>query len=209
MKHLIITLLLILPLTACVPVEESTDVTEEASEEIVVEEEVAEEETPVEEATEEEPEEVTKDFEYYTICDNNKFPFEIGEYEEGHGQFVFTGTVVNELEIRPWGFDENDLIPVISMNVSGSDSSAALEYFMGTVDRGNTINSKTGENLRFRIGTYENEEFSSTATISEATLNKMFAAIDSGEEISLTITRPYFHGMGAPANFTFACEISE
>lgn len=196
MKKLITPILAILlfTLTSCVPVEEPK--------------EKSVDEEPTEELVEETSEEIA-DYEYYMACDNNKFPFELYEEVEGHGQVVFTGTIIKELEERPWSMDENDLIPVIRMKVNDADITEALEYYKNMVNGGNTVNSFKDEKLSFRIGTFENEEFSSTAKISETTLDNIFNALESGEEISLTITQAFLPGMGAPENFSFACEISD
>ncbi len=155
----------------------------------------------------EQEEEEILDYEHYMVCDNNKFPFKLDEIGGAHGQFVLTGTITDELEQRPWSMDEADLISVIRMQVEHSDMSEALEYYKEMANRGNTINDIKGEKLGFKLGIIDNEEFSSSAKISESTTKKIFDALENGEEISLTFTQAFLPGMGAPANYSFTCEI--
>ncbi len=156
---------------------------------------------------EEEVAEEILNYESYMICDNNKFPFKLDKIGGAHGQFVFTGTITDELEQKPWSMDETDLIPVVRMQVNHSDISEALEYYKEMANRGNTINDIEGGGLGFKLGIIDNEEFSSSAKISESAIEKIFDALESGEEISLTLTQAFLPGMGAPANYSFACEI--
>lgn len=153
--------------------------------------------------------EVVLDYEDYMACENNKFPFELDEIGGGHGQFSLTGIVKKEMEQRPWSFDETDLISIIRMEVNNIDIPEALEYYKSMANRGNTINHISNEKLSFKLGIFENDEFSSSATISETTIEKILNAIETGEEISLNLTQAFLPGMGAPAHFSFACEISE
>jgi len=147
-----------------------------------------------------------KDYTYYFACENNQHPFRaFGENGESHGQFSFTGELMKVEDYTPFMEGENSMYA--RMKVYESNPTGAYDYFMAMANKGNSVNRIEDEALVFNIGTIENGELSSTAEMSEETKSKILNSLDSKEKITLNMTVPLYAGMGAPANFSFACKI--
>ncbi|MBD3331041.1 hypothetical protein GF354_05980 [Candidatus Peregrinibacteria bacterium] len=204
--QIVIAVFTLIVLTACIEVNTDQDTPDtKADEEASQSENITEPETEnqndesgSEVINEPESEEELTESDYY-LCENNKFPFN----SENHGQFSITGEVFILNAPEPWTEDET--IDYIKMKVSEFSSPVAEKYFMDLAEKGNTINLIEGDSIIFAIGTYEDQIFKSTAEISDQLKNEIISATDSGEELTLDLTVPYFPGRGAPPEFTFAC----
>ena len=75
------------------------------------------------------------------------------------------------------------------------------------VESGNTVNMGPGNNLGFALGVLKDGKISSTASVPNDTEEKILDALQNPKIIHLTFHIPKYEGRGAPANFSFACEI--
>jgi len=140
---------------------------------------------------------------YYLTCENNNHPFRVVD-GEGYGQFTVTGPVV--FTEAPAPFSE-EIVTYARISVLGSDPEAALEYFQNMVKEGNSINSLNEWGLMFNLGLVEDGKLRSSASITPAAEQEIFASEKTNQAISLKLTVPIYEGMGAPDDFSFACAI--
>lgn len=146
------------------------------------------------------------DYDHYTVCDNNNFPFKYDKFGNAHGQFTFTGTIETSEEPTPWAFDDNITSTFVRMIVNESDSPEAEQYFLDMVEGGNSVNDKDGDKLAFYMGVIEDGKWEVFARHSDSE-KKVMSAIESGEELSLKFTLGFSADKGATEKFSFACEI--
>lgn len=125
----------------------------------------------------------------------------VGEYGEGAGQAILTGTLKTEAGNY---YDVPYEYVIFAVTDSSSDF---YKYFKNMAGEGNTVNGADGEMLKFTLGVLEDGKLSTTALVSQSAQDKILGALDAGEEVSLKLGVPKYEGKGAPYNFSFACVI--
>lgn len=126
--------------------------------------------------------------------------------EQGYGYAAVDGKVMVQKE-EVWGEIHEKVYLIVEEPATEGPWKNFVDYFMKLVEEGNTVNTAFNGNVVFGLGIYDNDQFLTTADISDKAEAKIVQGIESGERIHLTLTIAEYLGRGAPAEFTFACKI--
>ncbi len=148
---------------------------------------------------------------YSTFCSKWK-DIEFATINKEAGSVDVTGTIITKLENAP--FVENEKVTnvyfvVSKLEIEDENQQLFYNYYMKKVKNGNAINDVDGENLLFKLGIIEEEKLISTSEISDNLKSQIISIANTGDSINLRLTIPVYEGGGAPASFSFACEIVE
>lgn len=138
----------------------------------------------------------------FCACQNAVDNFHVTE-EGGVGEFSMTGTVVSKVEEAPFSGSE---VTCVYLLVPSGDSEAFV-YFHDLAKKLDTINKAAGDALYMKLGVLEDSNLKTSAKITEEMKGEILSALESGGEITLTMTQEITLGKGASEYTVFPSEI--
>lgn len=132
------------------------------------------------------------------------------EVEERYlGSLSLEGTIKEKSEPAFW--EENKTVLAVYFEIAPQNQEPGKNFYNGyreLVEYGNSINSLDGDTLFFRLGILESGKLVSTAKLSDQTNKRIIDSIDKRTPLRLNLVLPPSAGVGAPSEFSFACEIN-
>ncbi len=144
------------------------------------------------------------------ICNNDMAirsvdePFRKIEGSNSAGTITVAGTLTTKKQ-KIWNEEVSVVYIVVEKTSANTDF---FDYYSQIAKDGNTVNLFEENKLFYKLGILKNNELVSTATISDATREKITTALKNEQSVKLNLMIPVWGGSGAPTDFSYACVIS-
>ncbi|MFA4814854.1 MAG: hypothetical protein WC924_01070 [Candidatus Gracilibacteria bacterium] len=133
---------------------------------------------------------------------DSQFCLDTEPFHDGIGQFSMTGYVLNEKGEAPFS---GKMVDIVYLTVT-NDGTDAFDYFYERAETGKIDKLSAGQ-LYLKLGVLEDEILSSSAIISTQDELAILNALNSGEEVTLSLRTTLTLGQGAVVSSVNPCLI--